>query len=128
MPILPRLTRRCLLLGGFPLVASALVAVPFLTAPGPLDAARAKYDRIQAGMTQDEVREILGDRWPDLGAGSLHWWRSRWYDQRSGATITVVFGYDNTVTDKDFDEGDQSFRAKVGRLKNFLADRLHRGP
>jgi hypothetical protein len=44
MPILPRLTRRRLLLAGFLLVAGALVAVLLLTAPGPLDAARAKYD------------------------------------------------------------------------------------
>jgi hypothetical protein len=132
MPTLPRLTRWRLLLAGLLLAVAALVYL-ILTAPGPMDDARAKYDRIEDGMTTDEV------------AGILSGWQRRyvhcegsssaigWYDPRTGVTTAVSFHADSfgtprKVTGKHFDEGDQSFRAKLERLKGRLADKLHLGP
>lgn len=124
MPTLPRLTQRRLLLAGV-LLAAVLVAMLLLTAPGPLDAARAKYDRIEVGMSEGEVKEILIDYWPTPAVGNVRFWSMGWYDQRSEATIIVDFDVDGRVTDKVFDEGDQSFGARVERFKDRLADRLH---
>jgi hypothetical protein len=133
MPILPRLSRSRLCVAGVLLLASGLVVVVVLTAPGPLDAARAKYDRIEAGMTWEEVDAILSG-WEQRYTITEGFSTSvGWCDPRSGATIAVgfqgdTFGGRRNVTGKDFLEGDQSFRAKVERLKNRLAKKMHHGP
>jgi hypothetical protein len=126
MPILPRLSPRRLCVAGLLLVATALVVASVLTAPGPLDAARAKYQRVKVGMTQGQVEAILSDMSPGavMSSGRCH--TTWWYDSRSGATISVDCA-SGRVTGKDFEEGDQSFRAQVERLKGRLADRLPRG-
>jgi hypothetical protein len=122
-----------LLLAGILLVAAALAVVFLLTAPGPLDAARARYGRIREGMGEDEVQAILKG-WVLLDEmGGLSNSTAIWYDPNSGVQVRVHFryaqlGYDGRITDKDIDEGDQSFRAKVERLRDRLADRLHLGP
>jgi hypothetical protein len=131
MPTLPHLKRRRLFLVGLLLVAgAALVAVRLLTAPGPLEKARAKYGRIERGMRLGEVMSSL-DGWSVqtmgwMGPGGSA--RMEWLDPLSGASVWVEFDFDGKVTEKDFDEGDQSLRAKVQRFKGRLADRLHRGP
>jgi hypothetical protein len=133
MPTLPRMTRRRLLLAGLLLAAASLLAVLILTAPGPLDAARAKYDRLQVGMAQGEARDVLSD-WQHLfSVGCFPFWTEVWEDRVSGASVVVDFNHsgpdsDAKVTEIRFVEGDQSFRAKVGRLKDRLAGKLHRGP
>jgi hypothetical protein len=127
MPTSPRLTRRRLLLTGF-LLAAALVAALILTAPGPLDAARAKYDRIQVGMADSEVRAILEgwESWGYVVGGPCI--RYRYYDPHAGVRIWVVCDWGGKVTDKEFEEGDQSYWTKVERLKSRLTDKLHLGP
>jgi hypothetical protein len=127
MPTMPRLSGRRLCVAGLLLVTAALVVVLVLTAPGPLDAARAKYQRIKVGMAQEQVDVILSDLSPGAVMSSGRWQITWWYDPRSGATISVDRDFAGRVTSKEFDEGDQSFRAQVDRLKGRLADRLPRG-
>jgi hypothetical protein len=128
MPILPRLTRLRLCLAGFLRVAAAQVVVLLLTAPGPMDAAKAKYDRIQVGMTQEEVGAIMSERWHLSSFRTGGFSTEEWLDHRSGATIQVTFDSGGRLARKEFDAGDQSFRAQVGRLKDRLTERLHHGP
>jgi hypothetical protein len=118
---------------GVLLVVATVVVVLVVTAPGPLDAARAKYDRLQVGMAPGEVRDVLSD-WEHVpSVGCFGAWTEMWEDGVSGASIVVDFNLtgpdlDPEVTNIRFDEGDQSFRAKAERLKGRLAHRLHHGP
>jgi hypothetical protein len=50
-----------------------------------------------------------------------------WIDASTGARITVQYD-DERLTRKQFEEGDQSFRARVARLKARLADKLPHVP
>jgi hypothetical protein len=118
---------------GLLLAAATLFAVLLLTAPGPLDDARAWYGRIQVGMTLEEVETILSGweqhHWTIAG-GSVALTK---YDPQTGATIEVDFaseaeGSEVKVAGKHFRGGDQSFRSRVERLMDRLADRLHHGP
>jgi hypothetical protein len=127
MPILPRLSRRRLCATGLLLVEAALVVALVLTAPGPLDAARGKYRRIKVGMTRTQVIAILGDMSPGAVMSSRRLQSTWWYDPRSGATIAVDCDSAGRVIGMDFEEGDQSFRAQVGRLKDRLVGRLPQG-
>jgi hypothetical protein len=132
MPTLLRMMRRRLLLAGLLLAGAALVAYPVLTASGPLDAARAKYDRMPLGMNEKGVERFLAGWSLEFSQGGIYDCDASWYDPKSGATISLHYHvgvYDDfRLTGKHFDEGDQSFRAKVGRLKDRLADKLHHGP
>jgi hypothetical protein len=114
------------------LLLVALVAVHVLTAPGPLDAARRKYDQIEVGMAEDEVKPILRGWSHEYSWRGMESWEEGWYNPLSGSKIIVNFNkveLDSSpkLTDKQFEEGDQSFRAKVMRLKDRLADKLHHG-
>ncbi len=127
MPILPHFSRRRLCLVGFLIVTAAFGAALLVGAPGAGDAARGKYDRIQEGMTKDEVETILKGWQPWLQIRSS--WRSTdvWIDASTGARITLQYD-DERLTRKQFEEGDQSFRARVARLKARLADKLPHVP
>jgi hypothetical protein len=127
MPTLPRLSRRRLCVAGLLLVAVALGVLLALTAPGPLDVARAKYQRIKVGMTRAQVKAILSDVPPGAVMSSRQLNSTWWYDPRSGATISVDCDSAGRVTGMEFEEGDQSFRAQVERLKGRLADKLPGG-
>jgi hypothetical protein len=127
MTILPRLSRRRLCATGLLLVATALVVVLVLTAPGPLDVAREKCQRIKVGMTPAQVRAILNDMPPGAVMSSRQLHVTWWYDPRSGATIAVDCDSAGRVTGVEFEEGDQSFPAQVGRLKDRLVGKLPQG-
>jgi hypothetical protein len=103
------------------------LVVLVLTAPGPLDAPRAKYARIHAGMRCDEVDPILEGRTPWLDIGSGATW-DVWVDVSTGAKITVHYDPDGVVIGKEFDEGGLSFWVKFERFKARLAAKLHHGP
>jgi hypothetical protein len=130
MPTMPRLIRRRQILAGFLLVVAVLVAALVLIAPGNLDAARAKYDRIEVGMSEEEVAALLHgwDCWVqgwDSKSGSIETWIDPW----TGATITVNYDIRGQhVKRKHLDEGDQSFQAQVERVKDRLTHKLHLGP
>jgi hypothetical protein len=120
-------------MAGLPLAVIVLVAVVVLTAPGPLDDALARYGGIQVGMTVEEVEAILAGweqhHWTIAG-GAVALTK---YDPQTGATIEVDFsteteGSEVKVTGKHFRGSDQSFRSRVERLMDRLADRLHHGP
>jgi hypothetical protein len=93
-----------------------LLAVWGTESPG-----RAAYDKIQAGMSQDEVDAIVcGRSWLfEVHMTNLRWHTIYWR-AANGATVNVTFDSDGRVTGKSFDEGDQSL---TGRLKR-LAGRL----
>jgi hypothetical protein len=127
MPILPRLTRRRLFVAGLLLLVNVSVSALVLTAQGPMEVARAKYDHIQVCMTRKEVDAIMGGWFPEPITSSGTGYSVDWFGS-DGASIHVFFNWDGRVSDKHFDEGDQSFRAKVGRFRDRLTDKLHLGP
>jgi hypothetical protein len=112
------MTRRHLLLAGLLLAGAALT----LTAPGPLDTARTRYERIARKMSEGEVRGLLRDWCLGAEMGGLRGHTSLWFDRRSGTSITVDFDSRNRVAGKDFYEGDQSRAAQLRRFKERLAD------
>jgi hypothetical protein len=128
MPILPRLSPRRLCVAGLLLLVTALIAFLVLPAAGPMDASRERYDRIQVGMTKEEVGAMLSDWRPGSKMPNPYFQETWWYDPRSGMSIWVYLDSDNKVWAKDIQEGDQSFEEQVDRLKDRLADKLHLGP
>src|SRR5262249_25517802 len=128
MPILPRLSPRRLYTASVLLAVVVLVAVLVQTAPGPLDVARAKYDRIEPEMSLKEVHGILRGWWCCSTEKKGWGFTSEWLDyNRSVATIWIYFDPLGCVTEKRFDAGDQSRPAQVRRFKDRLANTLHFG-
>jgi hypothetical protein len=75
---------------------------------------RIKHDRIQVGMTEEEVDAIVGGMKLEWGRAN-YVWLSGW-PEADGPSISVEFGADGRVTDKEFHEGDLSFQARARRL------------
>jgi hypothetical protein len=103
------------------LLALVAVAVAGLLAVwGRESLARARYEQVQVGMSREEAEAIL-----EPSGSLLDFCETRdgevviWYT-RDGATIRVDYDGDGKVRDKEFEEGDQSFKAKVKRLIDWL--------
>jgi hypothetical protein len=100
---------------GLLLVAAALAGGAVLRSWEERSPERVKYDRIQMGMTEAEVDAIVGGT--KLGWSRTHYiWLSGWPSEQEDSSITVDFGADGRVTDKEFHEGDQSLKARARRL------------
>jgi hypothetical protein len=104
------------------LLAAAALAAVVLFSWGTEPPERAQYDRIQAGMTQDEVREILSDWFPE-GAGGTLTWRHETWSRPDGWSIDLGFDAERRLRDKRLTEGDLSVRAKMNRLRRRLTSR-----
>ncbi len=135
MPVLSRFSRWRLGLACAVLLLTILVAVPLVGWWHQGESARSRCDRIQVGMTYEEVETILEGWSPDLGIGGLSHMSHRW-ESPGGDTIWVSFevtgwpdstdspdwsnGPTMTVTGKEFRDGDRSFAARIKRLQRRL--------
>ena len=81
-------------------------------------------------MSADEVRYLLGSSalgpirmGAEIGPRTSH--RNRWrpveaWEMSDGAWITLFYDGDHKVTDKSFEEGDQSLTGRLKRLTGRL--------
>jgi hypothetical protein len=116
MPSLRHLTRRRLCLAGLLLVAAALVGWAVMRSWEGRSSERVQYERIQVEMTEEEVDGIVGGIKLKWSGRTAHYdWLSGW-PEADGPSISIEFGADGRVTEKEFHEGDQSFRARARRL------------
>jgi hypothetical protein len=116
MPFPPRLTRRRLCLAGLLLVAAALAGWAVLRSWEERSPERMKYDRIQVGMAEEEVDTIVAGVRVQWSSRTAHYVWLSGSREDNGASITVDFDADGRVADKEFHEGDQSFKARARRL------------
>ena len=113
------MTRRRLLLAlGVGLAMLALLAgLPFAL---PMKSGmEAKYDRIQPGMTEEEVEAILGPPFDDGDYGGTGGGGALWWDERGpgeGWTIVLVGYEEGRVTEKKLER-----RAGKGWLQELRA-------
>jgi hypothetical protein len=76
--------------------------------------ARATYDRIEVGMSREEINVIMSGWGPRAGFSSML--RSSSWGDPDGAMITVYFDMEGKVKGKHLQEADQSFMGKMKRL------------
>jgi hypothetical protein len=115
MPLARHFSRRRLCLAAALLAVAVLAAAVLLTSWGTKSAERARYERIEAGMDREQVKEILHG-WLLVGmAGTVNWFHEMW-QAPNGAEIDVTFDSELRVTDKHFKEADLSLSGRVKRI------------
>jgi hypothetical protein len=109
MPFPRYITRHRFCLAGLLLIAAALAGLAMLRSWEARSPERVQYDRIQVGMTAEQVDAVVTGERRRLKRCAEYWWES-------GPWMRVHFNEDMKVDGKEFDEGDQSLTARARRL------------
>jgi hypothetical protein len=103
--------KRLLLLASLPLTIAVTIGVLAMLPPRPV-ITKGNFDRIQEGMTKAQVEEIFGrEGFISNYSGTDH--RIWVADDRSQA---VIFFSDDGVTDKDWEDSNETFLDKIRRV------------
>jgi hypothetical protein len=117
-----KMKKRLLLIASVPITIAVILGVLALLPPSP-GVTKANFDRIEKEMTRAQVEAVFGGQgtkdlpfYPRFGKGLQgHWGTAVVYWETHDGSFAIVEFVDDCVTDKEWQDSDESFLAKIRR-------------